>query len=262
MNIIISRATSLVTVGAAGIVVAAGALAAPISGADGDRTLRAASGYTAQRPQGTLRDLEQFERLTLADEKRVTKSRSRGRVAAESTASMAAADHWIYSADVELFFDADNDGYFRYLRVRFDVDSYYTPAWVFAQLWISGDGESWELYYETDDFRIDGAIPDDEYEVETELLANYPPGSYDVLIEIYDADTGEFAAEYGPAQSSAFALLPLEDADHDTTTPVVVVTEGGGGAASWPLLALLAGAAAARRRKRRRPSVTRPSTRG
>jgi hypothetical protein len=239
---------------ALGVALAASVDAAPRD--DGDSVLRAAAGYAAERDAESLRDVAALEESRSAPEQRVTKPRS-GSGRESRTAAVGYASHWIYDADVELFFDADNDGYYRYLRVRFDVDSYYDPAWVYAMLWISEDGETWELYYETEDFRVDGAVPYDEYEVETELLANYPTGLYDVLIEIYDADTGEFADEFGPAQSSAFALLPLEDAEHDSVRPpVVVVTEGGGGGVSWPMLLLLGAVAAVRRKlaRRRAPS--------
>jgi hypothetical protein len=245
---------------ALGVALAASVDAAPEEEGQ-DSVLRAAAGYTAERDPDALRDVGAHQVTRRAPDQRVTKPRgSGGSGGSESrTASASAPDHWIYDADVELFFDADNDGYYRYLRVRFDVDSYYDPAWVYALLWISEDGEVWELYYETEDFRIDGAIPDDEYEVETELLANYPTGQYDVLIEIYDADTGEFAAEFGPAQSSAFALLPLEDAGRDATPPpVVIVEEGGGGAMSWLVLPLLGAVAAQRRRAGRRGVASSP----
>src|SRR5690606_17638339 len=169
------------------------------------------------------------------------------------TASAWVSDHWIYDAGVEMFFDADADGYYRYLRVTFDVDSDYEHAWVFAALYLSADGVTWELLHETEDFRVDGAISDDAYEVETELVSGYPPGDYDLLIELYDADTVVLQDELGPADTSAFALLPLEDRANDTPASVVVVHEhGGGGAASLPLLLIL-GAAAALRRRARQP---------
>src|SRR5690606_21848838 len=164
------------------------------------------------------------------------------------TASAFLSDHWIYDAGIELFVDADNDGYYRYLRVTFDVDSYFRTAWVYAALYLSPDGVVWELLHETDDFRVHGETPDDAYEVETELVSGYPPGDYDLLIEIYDADTGVFADELGPAQTSAFALLPLEDESHDLPESVIIVHEhGGGGALGWPALLLLGGATVALR---------------
>lgn len=223
------------------------------------QVLRSASGYAAEREPGTLRELGELEEVRIAPDERVT--RAKGDAALSPTDF--AGDHWIYDAGIEIFFDADGDGYYRYLRVTFDVDSYFDPAWVFARLYLSADGETWELYHETEDFRVDGARPGDEYEVETELVASYPPGQYDLLIEIYDADTGVFTDELGPAQSSALALLPLEDRSFDVDPPPVVVThEGGGGSVSWPLLAVLALAAAAVRLRHgggRAPAVARRS---
>ncbi|HEU4620009.1 MAG TPA: hypothetical protein VFV10_18370, partial [Gammaproteobacteria bacterium] len=86
-----------------------------------------------------------------------------------------------------------------------------------------------------------------------------PPGSYDVLIEIYDSDSGVLVDEFGPNESSAFSLLPLEDAASDGVAPppVVVVSDehGGGGSVSWAaLLALAAGAALRLLRTSRAPA--------
>jgi MYXO-CTERM domain-containing protein len=172
--------------------------------------------------------------------------------------SIQYGDHWVYDAGTDLLLDADRDGYYRYLRVHFDVDSYFDRAYVYARLYTSLDGESWDFYYETDDFLVTGSTPDDAYEVESELLGNYPPNLYDVLVEIYDADTDVLVDEFGPLESSALSLLPLEDSDFDgvTPAPVVVVTEdGGGGSFSW--LALLALAGAAGLSSTRRKQVTR-----
>ena len=70
-----------------------------------------------------------------------------------------------------------------------------------------------------------------------------------------DADLGHYLGEFGPVQSSAFSLVPLEDIDRDAVEPVNVVTteHGGGGAAGLPALAglTLLGALARRMRRRR-----------
>lgn len=229
------------------------AAALPANAVIEEQVVRSASGYAAESDE--LRELGTLEerRFSAADRAAYTKSRSTLKAAWKR-----APDHWIYDASLELFFDADGDGYFRYVSVRFDVDTVYDRAWVYAVLYLSPDGEVWELLHETDDFRIKGAGPHDAYEVEVELVSGYPPGDYDLLIEIYDADTGLFADELGPAETPAFALLPLEDARHDVPESVVVIREeGGGGAFGWPALAVLAalaGAARARRAGRHRPA--------
>jgi len=142
--------------------------------------------------------------------------------------------------------------------VRFDADTIYTYSYVYAEIYVSADGTAWELLYSTQDFDIWGSDPDDDYEVETELISGYSTGLYDVLIELYDADTGELVDEFGPNESPEFSLLPLEDSGRDGA-PVPPPDygydyddhdhDGGGGAVSWLGLAGLLGALALRRRR-------------
>jgi hypothetical protein len=167
--------------------------------------------------------------------------------------AQASLDHWIYDADVELFDDFDDDGFYRFISVRIDADSARSSAWVFAELYLSSDGVTWEHYHTTDDFWIGGETGDDELYVETELVTGYPTDYYDLLIELYDADFLTFSDEYGPNQSELMALLPLEDATRDPEpTPTVTVIDHGGGAFSWLLLPalLVAGSAGWARRLR------------
>lgn len=154
-------------------------------------------------------------------------------------AAYASPDHWIYDADVVLYDDFDSDGYYRFLSVRIDADSLRSSAWVYAELWLSADGSTWEHYHSTDDFWIGGETSDDELFVETELVSGYPTGEYDLLVELYDADFGTYSDEFGPFESDGFALLPIEDAEHDPKPVQVTVVDGGGGAFSWLLLPAL-----------------------
>ncbi len=151
----------------------------------------------------------------------------------------ANTDFWFYAADVELFADEDGDGYYYGIDLLFDADTYYEHADVYAVVYLSFEGGPWTAYAETDTFAINGASGDDEYVIVTELLSGYPSGSYDLLIELFDAWDDAFVAEIGPAESSALANLPLEDAERDVPVSVartVVVSQGGGGAAGWPFL--------------------------
>ncbi len=149
---------------------------------------------------------------------------------------------YVFDGFAEVYFDDDGDGFFYGLDVFFDVDTDFVTANVYAALYLSLNGGPWELYYTTDDFRVDGAVADDEYVVETELFEGYPTDFYDVLVEIYDADFGDFVAEYGPADNSALSVLPLEDQLKDTPIATgggfVVVDNGGGGAMGLALAGL------------------------
>ncbi len=209
---------------------------------------RTSEGYRTPRDEAASAAGETKTRRVSPDEL-VTKPKD----AMSRTQSAGLGDHWVYDAFVEMDSDLDGDGYYHFLRVVFDVDSVYTSAYVFAELYLSADGETWEHFYTTDDFLVEGQTAFDEYEVETELVSGYPRGYYDVLIEIYDADDVEYVDEFGPAQSSAMSLLPLEDMYADGVPrppPAVIVEEdGGGGAALW--LVLLAAAVPPARRARR-----------
>lgn len=198
-----------------------------------ERVHRSVEGYTAGNERGAATSQQLKEQRTLAADV-ISKPRS-------SVAVTTLGEEWIYDGDAELYDDFDNDGYFRFISVRFDADTYRSSAWVYAMLFLSADGETWEHYYTTDDFLIEGTVPDDEYFVETELIAGYPPGLYDVLIELYDADFGTFEDEYGPNESSALSLLPIEDAEFDAAPVTIAVTSehGGGGAMSLLFLPLL-----------------------
>ena len=167
---------------------------------------------------------------------------------------MGTGESWIYDATTDIYVDTDADGYYRFLRVRLDADTIHTVTDVYAEIYLSADGTSWELLYATKDFSIWGTDDDDDYEVETELVAGYTTGLYDVLVELYDSETGEFLDEYGPNESPDFSLLPLEDSGRDgivvTQPPVTIIEEhGGGGAVSWLALSGLVGALALRRRR-------------
>jgi hypothetical protein len=228
----------------------ASTLSAAQPAAPQERITRSAAGPVGEHAADELRDPTSFEVLRREPGEIAVKPRVSAGKGAQSVRSFG--DSWIYEATTDIFADRDADGYYTYLRVRFDADSIHRYAYVYAEIYLSADGTSWEHLYSTQDFAIWGSDPDDDYEVETELVAGYSTALYDVLIELYDADTGELVDEFGPNESPLFSVLPLEDTERDGVVvippPVTVVHEGGGGAFSWLGLAALAAALAARRR--------------
>ena len=219
-------------------------LAAAMSGTgnaapeDEERVVRAAAGFSQAPAGGKRLAADAFKEIRTAGNDVAALSKGRGPSLAEALTS---GDHWIFDADVALFDDLDNDGYYAFLSIRIDADTFFNSAFVYAVIYLSDDGEHFEHFYTTADFEINGATSDDEYFVETELVSGYPPGLYDMIIELYDADLGVFMDEFGPAQSASLELLALEDIRFDEPQTVIVVEEGGGGAVSWwMLLGLLA----------------------
>ena len=156
------------------------------------------------------------------------------------------SDFWFYLADVELYGDSDRDGYYSGIDLLFDVDTYFSVADIYAVAYLSFDGGPWEEYAVTEDFTIFGTSGTDDYVIVTDLVSGYPRGDYDILIEIFDADTSEFLAWFGPEDTSELAFLPLEDMDRDAPAPEtrVTVNSGGGGSTDLPLLVLLGSFAA------------------
>ncbi len=176
-----------------------------------------------------------------------TSGQAKATAGAQRTAN---TDFWFYTVDVELFTDKDRDGYFSGIDLLFDADTIYSAADVYAVVYLSLDGGPWEEYAVTDDFTLFGASSEDEYVIVTDLVAGYPTGSYDILIELFDSFDGAFVADIGPADTSELAFLPLEDADRDTPAQggsTIVVNQGGGGALGWLLLLALTAAVARRR---------------
>jgi hypothetical protein len=250
MNTIICARASLAWLG----LLSAGALAAAEPDA-AERVTRAAEGFAKEHPADELRDPRTLqEQRTLAADVQSKPRAASGRASIKAATPNATVygDTWIYEATVTLFADLDADGYAHYVRVRFDADSIYDPATVYAELYLSADGDSWELLYTTKDFTVLGRSPDDDYEVETELVSGYPAGKYDLLIELHDAADGTLLDEFGPDESADLSLLPLEDSTRDG---VVVepppAHHHGGGALGWLALPGLAAALFARRRERR-----------
>ncbi len=147
---------------------------------------------------------------------------------------------WFYDADVVLFNDLDRDGYYFGIDLAFDADTNYAVADVYAVLYLSYEYGPWNEYAVTEDFTLFGSSGTDEYIVESELVSGYPTGSYDILIELYDAYDGTYLASYGPDDTSELSLLPLEDSNRDAVSvgqTQVVVSSGGGGSLSFLLLA-------------------------
>jgi MYXO-CTERM domain-containing protein len=243
------NARLLASLAAASFVLGSNVGAAQTAAGTAERVTRSAAGPTSDHAADELRDPTSFE--TLRRQPGEIAVKPRGGKGAQHL--RAFGDSWIYDATADTFADRDSDGYYSYLRVQFDADTIYREAYVYAEIYISADGTAWEHLYSTQDFPIWGSDPDDDYEVETDLVSGYSTGLYDVLIELYDADTGEFLDEYGPNESPLFSLVPLEDSERDglvvVPPPVTVVPSGGGGAVEWLALAGLLGALALRRRR-------------
>ncbi len=207
-----------------------------------DRISSSRQGTAADRDRGLLGEAKQdsFDALETGGQKSSTSRAAKQSLDGAAQASTPNTDFWFYDASVELYFDRDNDGYFYGLDLWFDVDTYYDVADVYAVVYLSYEGGEWNEFAATDDFTLYGSSEDDDYIIETDLMSGYPTGSYDLLIELFDAYDGTFIASIGPADTAALGYLPLEDAKRDE--PVIVrevVVHSGGGSTGLPALLFL-----------------------
>ena len=160
----------------------------------------------------------------------------------------------IYDASTELISDFNDDGFYHRFSVAIDADTVYDTSYVYARLYLSFEGGPWNLYATSDNYHIYGDSELDTFVIETEFADGFPPGYYDVRIELYDADFDDWLLSYGPYDDASLSALPLEDSYYDDQYPVAVypaetqvVVAGHGGSASWWLLLLPAVISVARR---------------
>jgi len=177
-----------------------------------------------------------------SNKRSVVKSALSARQSSVVSSATASNNFWFYSADVVLFNDHDNDGHFHGIDLLFDADTVYFEADVYAVVYLSLSDGPWNEYSATENFTLFGSSAEDEYVIVTELVSGYPTGSYDLLIELFDAYDDSFLASFGPVDTSELAFLPLEDSNRDTPfdePTTVVVHEHGGGSLGWLTILLL-----------------------
>ena len=198
-----------------------------------------AAGAPLQQLDSTMRIGSQA--LSLFDP---TKARRPSREHARSHPSAAPSKHCcafrVYDANTWLYDDWDDDGYFSYLRLSFDVDTDYEVADIYADIYLIDRYGDYTRIFETEVFTIYGNSGIDDYAVEAELVSGFDADEYDLLIEVYDAYDDHLLVEYGAYDSSALSLLPMESTHYNARIREVHA-HGGGGVSGTPtaLLALL-----------------------
>ncbi|RLA00010.1 MAG: hypothetical protein DRQ47_10115, partial [Gammaproteobacteria bacterium] len=134
------------------------------------------------------------------------------------TAPLKSSSFYFDRVNVYMNVDLDNDGYYSDFTVNFDADTDYHSATVYALLYLSFEGGPWELYYTTDYFVIDGYSAYDDFNVSTLLTSGYPPGRYDILIDLYDEYDHTLVATISPEDTYELAEYYLEDSSYETNS--------------------------------------------
>ncbi|HEY9031963.1 MAG TPA: choice-of-anchor H family protein [Kangiella sp.] len=125
---------------------------------------------------------------------------------------------YVYDASVYLSEDYDADGYYTKISVNFDVDAYYDEHYdVYAELFIRKNGESeWTHYYTTNVFSIYGDNTSDDYTVTTKLNSGFPPGRYEVLIDLFEYGYSGVVDTFTEYDDPDLGWLPLEDKTYES----------------------------------------------
>ena len=152
----------------------------------------------------------------------------------ETTVYYYDGDITIYDASTSLISDFDYDGFYHRFSVAIDADTIYSESWVYARLYLSYEGGPWNYYATSADFHIHGDSELDIFVVESELAEGFPAGYYDIRIDLYDAEWGDYLLSYGPYDDASLSALPLEDSVHDAasvaySTEVIVTGHSHGG---------------------------------
>lgn len=144
---------------------------------------------------------------------------------------------WIYDASVVLHGDADLDGYYHHIDLEFDADTIFNHALVYARLYLGRD-DSFEEYHTTSVFAIEGESSNDSLIVESEFISGYAADEYELLLELYDANTDQLLAFSDGIADPDLMFLAVESEEYDQ--PVLVIVEEGGSTGYVSLLALMA----------------------
>jgi hypothetical protein len=125
-------------------------------------------------------------------------------------------DTWITDVGTLLYGDEDNDGYYTGLSLSLDADTRYTDIDVYTTIDLQRIPGTRERLHTSGLFTLSGDSLNDEYRIDIDLLRNYPIGSYDLYIDLYDAHDHRMLDGIDASHFSNLAALPLESEDFDS----------------------------------------------
>lgn len=188
---------------------------------------------TSAKSKHNLNNVSGSSDATLRKEKHLNISKSSNDIMLNSV-----NEFWIYDTWTSLDNDIDYDGYFSTFSVEFDADTIFMQVPVYAVLYIGTNGQ-YDAIHVSSVFYIYGEDATDSFTIESTLISGFPSNDYDVLIELYDADTEMLVAFSDGYDDASLAYLPLESKNNEyiVEDTVVIIEEHGG---SWSILSLLA----------------------
>ncbi|WP_333606550.1 choice-of-anchor H family protein [Arsukibacterium sp.] len=152
-----------------------------------------------------------------------TMSETSGLVSSQSYST----DVWFHRLELELTGDINNNGFFHRLYLRFDADTNRASQPVWAEFSLQRPGRAEQRFHVSSIFWLYRQSRNDWFAIDTIFEHDYATAYYDVIIRLYDANTGWLLAEISGYDEIILADLPLEDLQRDQ--PLLVVVESYGG---------------------------------
>ncbi len=145
-------------------------------------------------------------------------------------------EFWIYDSWVGLVQDIDYDGYYSQFSVEFDADTIFANVPVYAVLYLGRNG-TYDAIHVSSEFFIYGEDSTDSFVIESTLVSGFPSYDYDILLELYDAQTEQLVAFSDSYDNPEFAFVPLESETNEyVVEESVVIVQEHGGSLSWMTL--------------------------
>lgn len=124
-------------------------------------------------------------------------------------------DVWISDVGLLLYKDFDDDGYHAGFSLTVDADTNYSDTDVYLSISTQRSRGAVENLHTSNVFPLYGRTSADEYQIDIELISNYPTDHYDLIIELRDAYNHQQLDRITSYDFSNLRDLPLESEDHD-----------------------------------------------
>jgi hypothetical protein len=126
-------------------------------------------------------------------------------------------DHaWITGIGTLLYHDSDRDGFHTGFSLSVDADTVRNVTDVYLSIDLRRSLFPLERLHTSRNFTLYGNSLTDEYQIDIDLLQNYPAGYYDLSIELHDAYDNRILDRVTAADFSNLSRLPLESEDQDS----------------------------------------------
>ena len=122
---------------------------------------------------------------------------------------------WITGIGTLLYHDSDNDGYHSGFSLTVDADTSRNITDVYVSIDLQGYYGRRERLHTSRIFSLYGRTLTDEYQIDIDLLQQYPADEYDLTIELHDAYDSRVLDRVGASDFSNLSALPLESEDLD-----------------------------------------------